>query len=651
MRLLACLLLIAVVGLACAGPTPIPSPTATATAPLPSPTATPTSTAVPTPTATFTPTATPTPTTTPTATPVPFPPLGAIPDAPDRDLFDLARRLAPERSGGTPTPEPGVPRRQFWVVDVGAVGVYQVPATLQYVSRRAYWYVEDARVVPSKTLEDAARRFDEEVYPQVIAVFGSKTRAGFDGAPITILLSRLNGAAGFNSSADRYPTWVYPYSNGQPTLYVDHQVAPVGSNAFFGVLAHEFQHLVHGDEDPSEDTWINEGLSELASALAGFTSPRLASLFLESPRSLVLWPESAGATAPYYGGAYLFVSYLYTHYGGADGIRALVQRPENGIRGVDAYLAERGYGKTFRDVFADWTVANYLDAPSGPYSYAALTSPAPPGRVVREFGAVTGDIPQYAAEYVALRLPQGDAEVTFSGTAALPLLPVAPYSGQACWWGNRGDSMDSTLTRSVDLSGLQRATLSFRLWYGIERHWDYAYVEVSTDGGTTWNILAGPTSSTENPVANAFGPGYTGTSADWVNEAIDLTPYAGRKVLLRFEYVTDDSVNGDGVCIDDISIPEAGFFDDAETGGDWAAQGFLRVGGSGVVQRYAVRVIERLKDGGFSVLPVALDSQNQGRTVIRGFGTQLNEATVMIAALAPKTAQTAAYSLQVQPAP
>ena len=38
-----------------------------------------------------------------------------------------------------------------------------------------------------------------------------------------------------------------------------------------------------------------------------------------------------------------------------------------------------------------------------------------------------------------------------------------------------------------DLTRLQKATLQFSTWYNIEKDYDYAYVEVSTDSGKTWD--------------------------------------------------------------------------------------------------------------------------------------------------------------------
>ena len=75
------------------------------------------------------------------------------------------------------------------------------------------------------------------------------------------------------------------------------------------------------------------------------------------------------------------------------------------------------------------------------------------------------------------------------------------------------------MTREFDLSSLQQATLTFTAWYSIEENWDYAYVQVSTDGGSTWDILQGSLASTDNPSLNAYGPGYTGESEGWVSDS------------------------------------------------------------------------------------------------------------------------------------
>ena len=107
---------------------------------------------------------------------------------------------------------------------------------------------------------------------------------------------------------------------------------------------------------------------------------------------------------------------------------------------------------------------------------------------------------------------------------------------------------------------------------------------LSTDGGKTWQLLRGLYTTPQNPNGNNLGWGYTGISgkpellqkdrAKWVREIVNLSPYAGQEVLLRFEYITDDAVSHPGLFIDDISIPEIGYYEDFESGyGGWEPHG------------------------------------------------------------------------------
>jgi hypothetical protein len=221
---------------------------------------------------------------------------------------------------------------------------------------------------------------------------------------------------------------------------------------------------------------------------------------------------------------------------------------------------------------------------------------AAPAATLDGFQEGEGTVHQFAADYIELDPPQGDAVFTFDGMDAVGAIANEPYSGAGQWWSNRGDSIDATLTREFDLTDVESATLRFRAWYDIEEHWDYAYVMASTDGGDTWRILPGQHTTEENPLGLSYGPGYTGRSGggdepSWVDEEVDLTPVAGQETLLRFEYVTDEGVNLDGLAIDDIEIPELGFLDDAESDGAWQAEGFLRLTGP-MDQSFVVQVIE-----------------------------------------------------------
>ena len=624
--------------------TPTPSPPATLT-PAPSPTF-PIST-----TPTFTPVV-PAPTLTSVPTPTATPAVATLStEAPDSDLYELARSLLLKTTEPIPrvvNPDPVAYTAgrldTFWLTDLTNLRVYTSQATLRLVSPRAYWYVEDGLNISLQDLEKAASVFEEEIYPAVTGAFGTEWNPGVDNDPhLTILHARLGNYSYFSTS-DEYPKSVHRHSNQREIVYLTADGMRVGSRQYLAVLSHELQHAVHWKGDPTEETWVNEGLAEVASEVAGYR-PIHRGVFLQSPTiSLINWPDHK---SPYYSAAYNFFDYLNSHYGPRHDLKALVDEPGDGIQGINSYLSGLGYGVTFEDVFKDWTVANYLDEPGGgPYSYPNRDVAVRVSARVNQFGERESTIPQYSAEYTAVDITTGDIVVRFQGQRENALLPIS-LEGGSCWWGNRGDSISSTLTRTLDLSDVQRATLRYRTWFDIEEDWDYAYVEVSTDGGSTWDILQAPGTSSANPLGNSFGPGYTGVTGDrWPGEEVDLTLYAGRQVLLRFQYVTDAALNYEGICFDDISVEEVGFFDSGRVSDGWEAEGFLRIDNR-VPQKYIVQVIE-VGDPN-RVRRMELDDENRGQLVVRGL-ENLDELVVVVAALAPKTLLDASYSLAIEPA-
>ena len=432
-----------------------------------------------------------------------------FPVAPDRDLYELARSLL--RKCGEPLPrvvnvnpvsyEEG---RQdtFWLTDILAPRAYTISATLRLVSPHAYWYVEEGVDISQIDLEKAADAFEADIYLNVTMVFGTEWIPGVENDPhLTILHARLRGVAGYYSSVDEYPVCVHQHSNQREMVYMHSGLVP-GSGAYLSVLAHELQHAIHWNGDPTEETWVNEGLSELAKTLAGFeASSQIA--FLGSPTiSLVDWPIGPG-TLPYYGADFLFFDYLSSHYGTRNDLIRLVGELEDGIRGINAYLAGLDLDVTFEDVFKDWVVANYLDQPgAGTYSYPDRNVRVRDVKRMGDFGARQSSIPQYSAEYIVIDIATGDIRVRFQGQNENILLPTS-LDGGRCWWSNRGDSISSTLTRALDLSGVDRATLEYRVWFDVEEDWDYGYLEVSTDGGDTWDVLAAPAHHQPIPWATA----------------------------------------------------------------------------------------------------------------------------------------------------
>ena len=99
--------------------------------------------------------------------------------------------------------------------------------------------------------------------------------------------------------------------------------------------------------------------------------------------------------------------YLWEHYSNGEDLRALVSQKEDGIAGIDAYLKASGYQESFRDVFRDWAVANFLDEERGAYSYGDFQVQANVLAFVDGFSQFTSEIPQYSVEYVELTSMEG----------------------------------------------------------------------------------------------------------------------------------------------------------------------------------------------------------------------------------------------------
>jgi immune inhibitor A len=278
---------------------------------------------------------------------------------------------------------------------------------------------------------------------------------------------------------------------------------------------------------------------------------------------------------------------------------------------------------------------------------------------------MTTTVHQYAADYIELNC-QGDCggelTVDFQGSTQVRLTAADPHSGSFVWWSNRGDDSDMTLTRRFDLSGLDKATLTFWMWYDIEEDWDFAYVEVSADQGQTWDILQGQHTTERNKSGNSFGHAYTGLSgvpagseggtATWVQETVDLSPYAGQVILLRFEYITDDAVNHSGLLLDDIAIPELGYFDDVEAGarpatggeGEWEAAGFVHSNNL-LPQRFMVQVV-KVGDTP-QVERMQFDENNRGQLKISGLDGEFGLAVLVVSGLTPYTTEMASYNYGV----
>ncbi|MGW4929722.1 immune inhibitor A domain-containing protein [Agromyces sp. NPDC004153] len=141
---------------------------------------------------------------------------------------------------------------------------------------------------------------------------------------------------------------------------------------------------------------------------------------------------------------------------------------------------------------------------------------------------------------------------------------VTPNGGHA-WWTSSADDLNTTLTRTFDLSAVRSATVQAKAWYDIEAGYDYLYGEYSTDGGVNWTTV-GTLSDT--------------SSGRWTTLKYSI-PGGNAETLFRFRYQSDGGVHLAGAFLDDIVVKNGGttlFTDDAETGeNEWTAEGGFKI--------------------------------------------------------------------------
>jgi len=476
----------------------------------------------------------------------------------------------------------------------------------------------DSRPTPVVTQEQVDKfrdEFDNSIYPKDTEFFG--TPDVHDGSKSN--LSKMGVVPeGYYEGSDKvimlvdniidesyydptYPGSISGFFSYTLEDYSDRNIITMDSadwerrlGSFYGVAMHELQHLIHWDNDGREETWLNEGMSCFAQTLGGYkTSDRELNFLLDHPEnSLVNWDEHKMAvTGPETGVDYALV-YLFTMYMndklGRDFIRDLAVNKNHGIDSINEVLKAHGSDLTFTKLYQNFITALVLDTDrvgGGVYKFDSINLR---DLVVDEKGTKRGitvnfekalefekqGIPAWGGDFKQLDFKDKIRSISFNGIdfLASPWKAVVDPKNpdNKVLWGNNGNEADNKLVLTADLTNTSRATLKFDNLIDIEEQWDFGVVQVSTDNGQTWSNLANENTRSDidptgYPKIAENLPGFTGTYEGWKKESFDLSPFAGQKVLICFRYLTDWNGTNTGWFIDNVEIPEIGFYDNGNS--------------------------------------------------------------------------------------
>ena len=505
--------------------------------------------------------------------------------------------------------------RQVFHTDEG-----RIEATLIAISDHAYFWVDDALIIDQSAILQAGEYLEStQFFGQFTHLFGQPWDPGMDGDPRFSIL-HLAGTGddyelGYFSDLDEYPSTLplFHDSNQQELIYLNMDQLEVGSDLYYGTLIHELQHLAQWNLDKNESVWLNEGISQLAELYVGLNTANPDAYFEQTDTRLDQWEYEEDVIDAHYASSYVFVVYLWEQLNEA-GIYELIREPANGLSAVRKVLKGYKPDLSLNQLLADWVAANYLDDPAaGPqYSYTRLNLPKPKiqTRVDQLPIDTLPEIDQLAVHYIDLDY-RGKINLTFAGDTTAKLIDAPPPSGDQMWFTLPENDTHAQLTAHFDLRNLQQATLEFNTWYELEEDYDFAYVTVSTDQGSTWKIL-----TSQNSTSGDYGPAFTGKSSDspdsingWVQERISLNDFLGQEILVSFQVLTDFEGIGRGFALDNIAIPELGYVTDVESAESlWQADGFLRTGWL-LPQEWSVQIIQNGNTP--RVTALALDDLNR----------------------------------------
>ncbi len=210
-------------------------------------------------------------------------------------------------------------------------------------------------------------------------------------------------------------------------------------------------------------------------------------------------------------------------------------------------------------------IVRATDAVNGVEDDNAVEASAKPTGVIT-VSTISDDVEAYAT--IADAVDNGWVHGAGAGTDDWA---VATGDDNTTGTGNAFQSMDvSGVTDKwlrTDAFGVIATTqLSFYHKFDFEDGYDGGVLEISTDGGSTWQDLGtqitagGYNDSISSSFSNPLGgrDAWSGTQASFAQVTVDLSSFDGETVMVRWRMGCDTSVSAGAWLIDDVLITDAG---------------------------------------------------------------------------------------------
>ncbi|MGG4166150.1 immune inhibitor A domain-containing protein [Rossellomorea vietnamensis] len=154
---------------------------------------------------------------------------------------------------------------------------------------------------------------------------------------------------------------------------------------------------------------------------------------------------------------------------------------------------------------------------------------------------------------------------------------IKPAFGEKYYYSTKGDDLNTKLVSpEFDLTNATTASFDFKTLFEVEYDYDYLYVTAKTASGEEVELdVIGDEDTNGDATAET-------TNGKWVDKSYDLSQFAGEKVTLEFNYVTDGGLALNGFALDNVALTVDGnvvFEDGAEGEPQFEMDGFVASNG------------------------------------------------------------------------
>lgn len=248
-----------------------------------------------------------------------------------------------------------------------------------------------------------------------------------------------NGAVlGFFSPNDQSDPSVVPFSNGLNLLYIDSNEGLQGGTAgLLGTIAHEYQHLIHYARKENSITFLNEGCSEVASILNGYSDRRDVNYLNNTNVPLFRWTRNTSQTSNLladYTRAMTWVHYLSEQFG-EPFLYQFAGASRDSMARVDEALKKIGRTDiTWQSIFKNFAAAIYVQSntadPQYRFKFRLVGSSSARPKATSWIGSDVPDtnvsvkLEPYGISYYTFSKPEGIVKLSFSSSANIAVMAI-----------------------------------------------------------------------------------------------------------------------------------------------------------------------------------------------------------------------------------